>query len=147
MEKPKLNIRLFKSKQLESVSPDDARLLVDFIQFASKFLKFEGPYTIKMLHASPEEKITTGCYSPAEKKITAIVENRHFLDYCRTIAHEMVHQRQHAQGGFDESSDGVPEIGGKIEDEANAVAGQIMKSYIKTHLKPEQKKKLGLGTY
>ena len=145
MDKPS-NLRLFKSPKLNSVTPEDAKLLVDFVQFAAKFLKYDGPFSIRMLHACPNEPITTGCYSPSEKKITTIVENRHFLDYCRTIAHEMVHQRQDANGAF-QTNESVPEIGGEIEDEANSVAGQIMKSYIKTHLKPEQKKKLGLGTY
>lgn len=144
---PKQSIlRLFKSPQLESVSPEDAKQLVDFVEFAAKFLKYNGPFSIRMLHACPNEPITTGCYSPSEKKITVIVENRNFLDYCRTIAHEMVHQRQDANGEF-KTNESVPEIGGKIEDEANSVAGQIMKSYIKTHLKPEQKKKFGLGTF
>jgi hypothetical protein len=46
----------------------------------------------------------------------------------RSIAHEMVHHRQFEQGRL-----GVkpPDIGGEIEDEANAVAGQIIKLYAK----------------
>lgn len=36
------------------------------------------------------------------------------------------------------------EIGGPIEDEANAVSGQIVKSYIKNHLTKEQRKFLVL---
>jgi hypothetical protein len=142
----KLPIRLFKTKQLTSVTPEDAKMIVDFVKFAASFLKFDGPYNIRLVHAAPDEPITTGCYAPAEKKISTIVEGRHFLDYCRTIAHEMVHQRQHETGEFEEAGE-IPEIGGKIEDDANSIAGQIMKSYIKKHLKPEQKKSLGLGTY
>jgi hypothetical protein len=140
------NIRLFKSKQLDSVTPEDAKLLIDFVQFASKYLKFEGPFTIRMLHAAPNEAITMGCYAPGEKKISVVVEKRNPLDYFRTIAHEMVHQKQQSQGEFDENG-GTQEIGGKIEDTANALAGRIVKKYIKTHLQPEQKKRLGLGTY
>ena len=41
----------------------------------------------------------------------------------------------------------IQEIGGDIEDEANAIAGRITKHFVKNILTPEEKKKLGLGSY
>ena len=144
MKDDAFKIRLFKTKKLNSIKPEDIKMLADFIKFASDFLKFPATFHIKMLHASPDEPITLGAYSPDTDEIHVIVENRHFLDYCRTIAHEMVHQRQKSQGKLTGT---IPEIGGEIEDEANFMSGRIMKSYIKNHLTSEQKKKLGAGTY
>ena len=138
-------IRLFKSKELPELDEQTIGLIVNFIQFAAKYLKMEDqPVSVRLLHAAPKEPITTGCYSPQDKKITTICQNRHFIDYCRTIAHEMTHQKQDIEGRVGQENQ---EIGGEIEDEANAVSGQIVKSYLKTQLKPEQKKFLGLGTY
>lgn len=50
------------------------------------------------------------------------------VDVMRSIAHEMVHHRQFEQGKL---SVRPPDIGGEIEDEANAVAGQIIKLFAK----------------
>lgn len=141
----KTKIRLFKSKELPKLDEKTIALIVDFIQFAAKYLKLEDQeIQVRLLHAAPKEPITTGCYSPQDKKITTICQNRHFIDYCRTIAHEMTHQKQDVEGRVAAQNQ---EIGGEIEDEANAKSGQVVKSYIKSHLTPEQKKFLGLGSY
>ncbi len=140
-----LQIRLFKSKELPNLDPKTVELLVDFIEFAKKYLKMDGhTVMVRLLHSAPKEPITTGCYNPMNKKISVICQNRHFIDYCRTIAHEMTHQLQHINGELQTENQ---EIGGKIEDDANAKSGQIVKSYLKNHLTTEQKKHLGLGSY
>jgi len=145
MAKTKLNVRLFKTKELPELEPEMVKLIVDFVQFASQFLKLDGnEIKIRLVHAAPNEPITTGCYAPATKMISTIAQNRHFIDYCRTIAHEMTHLKQDLEGRVAQENQ---EIGGEIEDEANALSGQVMKTYIKKHLTPEQKKYLGLGTY
>jgi len=141
----KIKIRLFKTKELPKVDDETSKLIVDFVKFASEFLELpEQEIKIRLVHASPNEPITTGAFEPATKRISTISQNRHFIDYCRTIAHEMVHLKQDIDGRV---TGDIPEIGGEIEDEANSISGQIIKSYIKKHLTPEQKKFLGLGTY
>jgi hypothetical protein len=47
----------------------------------------------------------------------------------RSIAHEMVHHKQFEDGRLDGPQ--PPDIGGEIEDEANAKAGQYIKMYSK----------------
>ena len=124
---------------------DTIKLIVDFVRFASKFLGLDDQeIKIRLVHAAPQEPITTGAYHPGTKMISTIAQNRHFIDYCRTIAHEMTHLKQDIEGRVAQENQ---EIGGKIEDEANTLSGQIVKSYLKKHLTKEQKSYLGLGTY
>lgn len=140
-----LNLRLFKSKQLSAINPEIIKLLIKFIKFAAGKLGIsDKSFTVRLLHAAPNEPITTGAYDPMTKKISTIVQNRHFIDYCRTIAHEMTHQKQDLSG---EIRGNIPEIGGKIEDDANIMSGRIVKEFIKTQLSDENKKTLGLGSY
>jgi hypothetical protein len=46
----------------------------------------------------------------------------------RSIAHEMVHHKQFENNKLNVKP---PDIGGEIEDEANAVAGQLIKLFAK----------------
>lgn len=144
MSEKSFDLKLTKTKQLPNVDSEDVKLLVKFVKFASKYLELPETFNIRLVHANPDEPMTLGCYSPSENKISAIIEKRNILDVFRTIAHEMVHQRQQSRG---ELVGEIPEIGGKIEDEANAVAGQIMKAFTKNVLSKEEKTKLGLGTF
>ena len=138
-------IVLVRTKEFPQPEKKTIELIKDFIQFAADFLKLGGKeIKVRLVHAAPKEAITTGAYEPGTKRISTIAENRHFIDYCRTIAHEMVHMKQDYDGKVETENQ---EIGGPIEDEANAVSGQIVKSYIKNHLTKEQRKFLGLGTY
>jgi hypothetical protein len=50
------------------------------------------------------------------------------VDVMRSVAHEMVHHKQFEQGRLEVRP---PDIGGEIEDEANAKAGQYIKMYSK----------------
>jgi len=138
-------IKLVKTKELNGPDGKTVKLIIDFVQFAADFLKLtDKDIKIRLMHAAPKEPITTGAYEPTTKIISTIVQNRHFIDYCRTISHEMTHMKQDYDGEVESENQ---EIGGKIEDTANAISGQIVKSYLKNHLKPEQKRFLGLGMY
>ena len=120
-------------------------MLVEFIGFAAKKLELgDEPVVVTLLHANPGRPITTGAFDTGDRSICTIIGGRHFIDYCRTIAHEMVHLRQCVDGRTDGQ---IQEIGGDIEDEANSKAGQIIKEYTKKVLTKEQKAKLGMGTF
>jgi len=139
------SIRLKKSKELPLPDKDTLKMLVEFIGHSAKHLNLgDEPVVVTLLHANPGRPITTGAFDPNDKSICVIVGGRHFIDYCRTIAHEMVHLRQSVDGRTDGP---IQEIGGDIEDEANAQSGQIVKSYLKNVLTKEQKTHLGLGTF
>lgn len=138
-------IHLFKTKELPKLDRETLKLILKFVSFAVKKLGIEKEQiNIRMLHAAPKEPITTGAYTPQTKVICVIVQNRHFIDYCRTIAHELTHQKQDLDG---KDFTNIPEIGGEIEDEANSTSGRIVKEFIKKQLTPKEKKHLGLGSY
>ena len=54
--------------------------------------------------------------------------NRATIDVMRSIAHELTHHKQYEQGRLKVKP---PDIGGEIEDEANAKAGQYIKIFAK----------------
>ena len=60
--------------------------------------------------------------------IEVITANRHPMDVMRTIAHELVHYKQRMDGEDMDGSDGSD-----IENDANAIAGVIMRRFGKTH--------------
>lgn len=67
-----------------------------------------------------------GGYRPAMKSITVNTADRHPADVYRTLAHELVHYKQHMEGRL--TSD-AGETGDKFENEANTLAGIIMRNY------------------
>jgi len=140
-----MNLKLFKTVSCPEVDKEVLRHFVNFLKYAVKELRLEDKsMKIRLLGSNPNEPITTGAYSPVDKTISAIIENRHPIDWFRTISHEMVHMRQDLDGRIQGA---IQEIGGDIEDEANAIAGRITKHFVKNILTPEEKKKLGLGSY
>lgn len=60
--------------------------------------------------------------------IQVATKDRHPMDIMRTLAHELVHWSQDQNGQTMDGSDGSP-----TEDEANALAGQIMRKFGKMH--------------
>lgn len=69
---------------------------------------------------------TFGGYDFNSGVITVSVLGRHPIDVMRTIAHEMCHQRQHELRPLS-SSDG--QTGSYIENQANAIAGILMREW------------------
>ena len=60
--------------------------------------------------------------------IKVYVKDRAIIDVCRSIAHELVHHKQNLEGRLlDAGKDG--EDGSNIENEANAVAGIIIRKW------------------
>jgi len=104
----------------------DRKTVEDFIRFAKKEIGIKNLVKIKLI-PKREGGITTAGYFP-NKEIVIRVSGRHLVDVLRSIAHELVHHKQME----DERIKGdEPDIGGPIEDEANAVAGQLIKKFAK----------------
>lgn len=74
-----------------------------------------------------------GGYSPCSKKIIVASKNRHPMDIFRTVAHELVHHKQNEDGklGKDIAREGA--TGSPIEDEANYMAGRVMRWFGKAN--------------
>ena len=56
--------------------------------------------------------------------IWVVSKNRHPIDIVRTLAHELTHWKQKLEGAVMDGSDGSD-----VENEANAVAGVIMRKF------------------
>jgi hypothetical protein len=73
-----------------------------------------------------------GGYHPGEKTIYLVTKNRHPMDAFRTLAHEIVHYKQDLDGRIkDVAREGA--TGSPIEDEANYMAGRILRWWAKTN--------------
>lgn len=104
--------------------------LTKFVKFVKEELDLKKTPIIKVLNGRGELKTTAHYnYSKPEKVIKVNGKNRHVVDIMRSIAHEMVHHKQWEDGRLDGPK--PPDIGGEIEDEANAKAGQYIKKYAK----------------
>ena len=117
-----LNEHLFDKESKEQIS-----LLEKFVSFTGKFLGIKPP----MIHLqfNREGLVTTASYGGGDK-VRIYAKDRATVDIMRSIAHELVHMKQHIEGRL-ESQDHEKnnEAGSPIEDEANATAGEIMRKF------------------
>jgi murein DD-endopeptidase MepM/ murein hydrolase activator NlpD len=105
---------------------DRRDLLQDFIVFVSKDLQCM-PCDVDIVDGRGNSGLTTTAqYDPNNHHITVNGKNRQFGDVLRSVAHEMVHHKQNVNGELGET---VQDVGGNIEDEANARAGELLKSF------------------
>ena len=105
--------------------------LTEFVKFVKGELGLKKTPTIKLLNGRNDLKTTAHYnYSEPEKIIKINAKNRHLVDVMRSIAHEMVHHKQFEDGRLEVRP---PDIGGEIEDEANAKAGKFIKLFSKVN--------------
>lgn len=129
---------LIKSLIRESLlthSDTDVRKITDFINFAKEYLGIEDGIKVALAFERTPDLTTTAYYDYSGDGLVKIyVKNRAIIDICRSIAHELVHHMQFKEGRLlDAAKDG--EDGSPIENEANAVAGVIIRKWGK--LNPE----------
>lgn len=98
----------------------------DFIEYASGYLNLGTVPPIRFKET--EAGSTFATWSP--DAITISVTNRHPMDVFRSVAHELVHHKQHEDDVLHAES-GV--TGSEHENEANAVAGIIMRDWARQH--------------
>jgi len=98
-----------------------------FVKFVVKKLQIETPPTIVIQNGRGQLKTTANYDYTKENKIMKVnCKNRLMVDVLRSIAHELTHHKQWEQGRLEVKP---PDIGGEIEDEANAKAGQFIKMF------------------
>jgi hypothetical protein len=103
--------------------------LTDFCKFVVKELGIKNPPTIKIQSNRDGLKTTASYnYTSPEKVVRIYAGPRLLVDIMRSVAHELVHHKQWEDGRLKVKP---PDIGGPIEDEANAQAGQYIKMYAK----------------
>lgn len=102
------------------------RRIEDFIDFATQHLGLSKRPNVMLLQAR-EPDMTTASYDIKNGNMKILCGNRAVFDVCRSIAHEMVHQKQHENIDDPSQLDGT--TGSPHENEANALAGQMIRIY------------------
>ena len=104
-------------------------ILKEFIKYAIKKLKIKSPpagITLSYNTEDAKERSSFGTFEPTTNKIWLYVKNRNMADILRTLGHELVHRKQDEDGKIDMNSG---ETGSKIENEANAKAGVLLREF------------------
>ena len=105
------------------------KALGKFMKYATEALQLQNPpagLTLSQDTNESRSKHTFGHFTPDTKKIWLYVKNRNTADILRTLAHELVHLKQAEDGRLDQNSG---ETGSPIENEANAMAGVLLRNF------------------
>jgi hypothetical protein len=98
-------------------------MFIKFVNFLQKEIPLENGVDIYFL-GDREVQMSTGSRH-SDSKIYVLASKRMNRDILRTIAHEWVHEYQMSVLGRKQG----PNIGGRNEDEANALAGNLVKIF------------------
>lgn len=102
------------------------QIIQDFLRYAKEELAIEQLPQIRLVQDRnfAVENRSFGSYRPENRELQVYVANRNMADILRTLAHELVHHRQNELGM---ELDG--ETGSDIENQANSIAGVILRNY------------------
>ena len=111
----------------ESQMVDRDTITRDFVDFCQEELGYSVPATCEVVD-NRQDLVTLASYNLKDNSVKVYGKDRALADILRSVAHELVHHKQLEDGKIDR--DNPPQdIGGDIEDEANAVAGQLVKKF------------------
>jgi len=121
-----------KIKELltESLAKKDTyKILLDFVRFAAEDLELTSlpKFDFRFDNSKSLQHQSFGGYQPGGEHITITVKNRHIMDVCRTLAHELVHYSQDLKKELEDDAAGA--TGSPQENEANAKAAVIMRNW------------------
>jgi hypothetical protein len=116
----------------ESTFQDHKEQLRDFVAWCVDQLDIQDALPrIRFQDAKEDpDQHHTGYYNDNEDIMWIYTGNRNMIDIMRTVAHELTHRKQGEQGRID-ADQSYP--GSPIEQEADAMAGYLMKLYGKMH--------------
>lgn len=100
--------------------------IVKFIKFINDELNITTPFKVKLVTQRDDDLKTYAYYNPTNGDVKVYCKDRGLADVLRSIAHELIHHQQNQLGKLDEP---VQDVGGEIEDEANSIAGQLVKKF------------------
>tara|TARA_Y100001938_G_C8070722_1_gene422891 strand:+ start:286 stop:1611 length:1326 start_codon:yes stop_codon:yes gene_type:complete len=120
--------RRIKNIIKEETQPINREEMVDhFLSFCQDKLGYSTPAQVELVDDRDQLK-TLASYNLQDNSVKVYSKNRALADILRSIAHELVHHKQLEDGRIDLNNP-PQDIGGEIEDEANAVAGQLVKEF------------------
>lgn len=105
-------------------------IINDFLLYVQEEIGIE---TLPKVHLVTDRSFAVtnrsfGAYKPSSRELFVYIANRNTADVLRTLAHELVHHRQ-CEIGMD--MDG--ETGSYVENQANSIAGVLLRNYGKEH--------------
>lgn len=100
--------------------------IVKFIKFANDELNLNQPFKVKLVKQRDDDLRTYAYYNPTNGDVKVYCKDRGLADVLRSIAHELIHHQQNQMGKLEQPTQ---DVGGEIEDEANSVAGQLVKKF------------------
>jgi hypothetical protein len=114
---------------MEHLTEEKKELLDEFVEFVAEELSLMNIPKV-IVQNGRGKLVTTASYNYQETPQVVRVngKNRALVDIMRSVAHEMVHHKQYEEGRLKVKP---KDIGGEIEDEANAKAGQYIKLFAK----------------
>ena len=112
------------------LNEEDINLFKVFINYCYDNLKIVDPPLISLLVTRPVD-ITTGGYDIENNQVLSYTKNRHIIDICRSVSHELMHTDQVQNDRLevdDEDSAMCPS-----EQEATVFAAKMMREFSKLH--------------
>lgn len=103
-------------------------IINDFVSFTSKELGLKEVPKVEFSDSKQEalNNRSFGYYHPGENRIMVNTGGRHIADVLRTLGHELVHHKQNEDGILHSKAG---ETGSTFENEANSVAGVLLRNY------------------
>ena len=115
-----------------SFPSDEKQHLERFVDFVKKELGLENDINIRYqtdkdgIKTTAVYKYQDGDEDHEQSEVRVYTKERALQDIMRSVAHELVHHQQNENGKLKGK---ISNVGGPIEDEANAVAGELLKKY------------------
>lgn len=115
------------------MNQNNRNTLKHFISFCKKELNIQSLPNIKLIgdKSFVEQSRSFGEYNPNDNSVKVYYLGRNLADVCRSLAHELTHHRQNE---LDLLTNTAGETGTDIENDANAMAGILMRDYGKLNL-------------
>lgn len=115
-----------------SFPSDEKQHLERFVDFVKKELGVENDINIRYqtdkdgIKTTAVYKYQDGDDDHEQSEVRVFTKERALQDIMRSVAHELVHHQQNEKGKLKGK---ISNVGGPIEDEANAMAGELLKKY------------------
>lgn len=127
MNKVKISFEKNSNNNHDDLKP----LLNEFLFFVNKGFKFKNPFHLYLVYSDVPQIETLASYDTKSNDIWIKIRNRGMIcDIFRSIAHELTHHKQNELGKLNSKSG---EDGSDEENEANAVAGLIIRKFGKKY--------------
>jgi hypothetical protein len=129
--KPTPKKRVVRKKRATPKFHKMLKKIQQFVTYTSDKLQLLTPPKVKVIQ--PTDNMTSlGHFEPDTQIINIVIKGRLLADILRTVAHELVHAKQYELGQITNPAiDGA--TGSPIENQANAVAGILMRNYGKNN--------------